>query len=114
MRCRQNSNRPARAHWDTKLGATSDESVADGAYWMRPVWMAVRLAPWIPGWTRNRNLLLQEFVVRLNLFVSDRPVRANAIAGIDFEIGRMKARGECSPMDGSPANSFARVVVAQS
>src|SRR6185437_1761343 len=80
---------------------------------MRAVGMSVRIAPRKPRGPRNWNLPFQQLVVRLQVPIRDRPVRADAILRVDPKIRRMKSRSERRPVYGPAANAFAAVVFAQ-
>src|SRR5215472_3820550 len=113
MRGRENRYRPTGTHWNPQLCAARNQRVANAAHRMRCVRMSMRFSPRIPRRPGNRNLLLEQLVVRLDLRVSNRPVRPDTIARVDLEVRRMKAWHECSPVHRPAADSLAAVVRPQ-
>ena len=79
MRSGKNRDRAAGYGANPELRASADQNIADAAQRMRPIGMAVRIAPGKPGRAGNRNLPLQQFVVGLQIPIGDRPVDADAI-----------------------------------
>jgi len=65
------------------------------------------------GLGADRHLLRQQHVVGLDVRVVDGPVGANAVAGVDLEVGGVKTRGERGPVNGAAAYAFAAVVAAE-
>ena len=92
------------------LRAAANQYIADAAERMRTIRMTVRIAPGKPGRSSNRNLPLQQFVIRLQIPIGDGPVDTDAIFGVDAKVGRMKARCKSSPVNRASAHAFAAVV----
>ncbi len=98
---------------DAEFGAAFDEGVADAAHGMRGVGVSVRLAPGVVGGAGDGHFLFEEFVVGFDVVVGDGPVGAEAVAGVDLEVGRVEAWGEGGPVDGASADAAAAIVFAE-
>ena len=113
VRAGENGNRAADRHRDVERGAALDQRVADAAHRMRPVGIAVRMAPGIIRGPGDRHFQFELLIVGLNVFVGDGPVGADAIARVDLEVGRVKPRRERGPVHRAAAHALAAVVRAE-
>ena len=75
------------------------------------VGIGVRIAP-RPILARHRKLAFDALERGLELLVGDRPIRGDAVAGLDLEVGGMKARDVAGEMGHRPADADAGVVLA--
>jgi hypothetical protein len=75
--------------------------------------MTVGFTPGKPRRTRDRDLPLEELIVRFNLAVRNWPVGSNAVPRIHLEVRWMEARRERCPVHRASADSLAGVVVAE-
>jgi hypothetical protein len=75
--------------------------------------MPVRISPWKPCRPRNGNFLLEQFVVRLEVPIRNRPVDTDTILGVDTKIRRMESRRKRGPVHRAAAYSLAAVVRSQ-
>ena len=74
--------------------------------------IAVRVAP-RPVIARDRELELEPLVVRLEIFVGDRPVLPHPVTRSDLEVRRVKARAVAGVVDHRTADAMAAVVLAE-
>src|SRR5665213_812021 len=80
---------------------------------MRPIGIAMRMAPWKVSRSGNRDFPFEKLIIRLYFFIRDRPVDSDTILRMNPEIGRVQARSEASPMNRTAANPSAAVVRAK-
>src|SRR5947209_7535816 len=80
---------------------------------MRAVGIPMRMAPGKVGRPGYRHLKFELLIIRAKSFIGDRPIRSETIARVDLEIGRMKARREGRPVNGTSAYALAAVVRAK-
>jgi len=66
-----------------------------------------------PPFAGDRQLTLQALVVGLQVLIADWPVGGDSIAGVDLEVGGVKARGEPRVVDHRAADAAPAVVLAQ-
>ncbi len=97
---------------DAQLPGPAQEHLAVAADRMRPVRVAVRVAPGpvLPG---DRQFLLDRPVVRQQVTVAERPVGAHPVLGEGLEVAGMEARGVAGVVDHGPADAAAGVVRAE-
>ena len=109
----EDGHRASYRDGNVECGAATDERVTYASHGVRAIGIAVRMAPGIVGGTGDGHFNFELFVVRADFFVGDGPVRANAISGVDLEVGGMETRGKGGPVDGTSAYAFAAVVRAE-
>src|SRR6185503_459133 len=91
---------------------TAQEDLAVATDPVRMMRVAVRIAPWpvLPG---HRQFLLDRLVVRPEVPVVDRPVRADPVLAEGAEVGRMEARRVAGVVHHRAADPAAGVVRAE-
>ncbi len=113
MRSGKDRNGSSRNRANPKAGASTNQNITDSAKRMRSIRMSVWIAPRKPGRSGNRNLPLQQFVIRFEIPIRDRPIDADAVFRVHPKVRGMKTRGESCPVDGASADSLTAVVRAQ-
>ena len=113
VRTGKNGDGAAGTYADAQLRAPSNQRVAHAAHGMRAVGIAVRIAPRIIGRAGHRHFQFQQLVIRFQLLISNRPVDADAVVGVNTKVRRMQTRRERRPMHGASADTLAAVVSAQ-
>ena len=110
MGTREDGHRAADGDRNIQRRAALDQRVPRSPHRMRPVGIPMRMAPRIISRAGHGHLKLQLFVVGQDVCIGDRPVCANSIARIHFEVRRMKSRCKRRPVNRSTANALATVV----
>jgi hypothetical protein len=96
---------------DPELGRAAQEDLAVPAHRVRPVRVAVRVAP-RPGLAGHREFLLELLVVRAQLGVAHRPVGAHPVPAPRGEVTRVEPRGVARVVDHRAADAAPGVVRA--
>ena len=97
---------------DAQLPGAAQEHLAVAAHRVRPVRVAVRVAPG-PVLARDRQFLLDRPVVRQQVAVAERPVRAHPVLAEGGEVAGMEARRVARVVHHGAAHAAARVVRAE-
>ena len=97
---------------DAQLPGAAQEHLAVATHRVRPVRVAVGVAPG-PVFTRDRQFLLDRLVVRQQVAVAERPVGADPVLGVHLEIAGMEARRVAGVVHHGTAHAAARVVRAE-
>src|SRR5579883_58551 len=79
VRTLQDGDRAASHYRNAKFRAAAHQHVSDASQWMRPIGIAVRIAPGIVGWPGNGDLFFKQLVVGLEILVGDGPVSAHTV-----------------------------------
>ncbi len=102
----------ADAHLDPQAPGPLPRLERAGADGVRAVRIVVGVAPG-PEFAGDGQLTLQALVMGLQVLVGDWPVGCYSIAGVDLEVGGVKARGEAGVVDHRPTDAAAAVVLAE-
>ena len=113
MRSGKNCDRTTGNGSDAEIRATAHQHVAYATKRMRTIRVTMRITPGKPCRASNRNLALQQFVIGLQVPIRHGPIGADTIFGVHAKIGRMKARCEGGPVNGTSSHSLAAVVRAE-
>ena len=112
VRCGEDRNRPSRNCANPQFRTPTHKNVADPAKRMRSIRMPVWIAPRKPGWSGNGDLPLQQFIIRFEIPIRNRPIDAYAVFRVHPKIRRMKTRGESCPVNSASTDSLTAVVRA--
>ncbi len=86
MRAGVDRHRPTGSDANAQLCTALDQHITHPAQRVRPVGIAMWVAPGKIGRAGDRQLALQQFIVGLHILIGDRPVGPHAILAVDAEI----------------------------
>ena len=78
--------RTTRADTDTQFSTSFNQHIAYAAHRVRPIGVAVWVAPGIIGGSGDGNFFLKQFIIGFEVFVGDRPIYAYTVLRVHAKI----------------------------